>query len=124
MTTPITRSSPSDVISRLPPLRLPLWAFYGSPAGITSTLNGAAMMFSAAATVSALMLLVSDTLRGSPAADALDEVLAFVWIASDVAVDAFGMLFWAALLLGLPIAAPTVADGSLEGVDEIVPAAE
>ncbi|WP_406301522.1 hypothetical protein OHA61_02845 [Streptomyces sp. NBC_00885] len=26
--------------------------------------------------------------------------------------------------LGLPIAAPTVADGSLEGVDEIVPAAE
>lgn len=59
------------------------------------------MMFSAAATVSALMLLASDTLRGSPGADALDEVLAFVWIASDIAVDVFGMLFWAALLLGL-----------------------
>ncbi|HET6355199.1 hypothetical protein [Streptomyces sp.] len=26
--------------------------------------------------------------------------------------------------LGLPIAVPTVADGSLEGVDEVVPAAE
>jgi hypothetical protein len=59
------------------------------------------MMFSAAATVSAVMLLASDTLRGSPTADALDEILAVVWIASDIAVDAFGMLFWAAPLLGL-----------------------
>lgn len=46
-------------------------------------------------------MLASDTLRGSPTADALDEVLAFAWIASDIAVEVFGMLFWAALLLGL-----------------------
>jgi len=59
------------------------------------------MMFSAAATVSAVMLLASDTLRGSPTADALDEILDFIWIASDIAVDVFGMLFWTTLLLGL-----------------------
>jgi hypothetical protein len=32
-----------------------------------------------------------------PSGDAIDQALAIAWVASDIAVDLFGMLFWGAL---------------------------
>jgi len=31
--------------------------------------------------------------------DTLDQILAIAWIASELAIDVFGMLFWSALAL-------------------------
>lgn len=33
--------------------------------------------------------------------DTFDRILAIAWIASDIAIDVFGMLFWAGLALCL-----------------------
>ena len=44
----------------------------------------------------------SDTQRPG---DALDEALAISWALSELAVDVFGMLFWAALGLAVVFAA-------------------
>lgn len=35
----------------------------------------------------------------APTGDALDQALAIAWIASEIAVDVFGMLFWGALAM-------------------------
>jgi hypothetical protein len=47
-------------------------------------------------------MLVQDRIHGiEPAHDTIDRVLAIAWVASEIALDVFGMLFWSALGLCL-----------------------
>ena len=45
------------------------------------------------------MALASGTRAALVPGDTLGDILAIAWIASEIAVDTFGMFFWAALVL-------------------------
>jgi hypothetical protein len=47
-------------------------------------------------------MLVQDRIHEiEPAPDTIDRVLTIAWVASEIALDVFGMLFWSALGLCL-----------------------